>query len=105
VSVEDVCREHCRPYSPEASEVTSVLDYEQCIFNCKDVYELLAQLVELVKKYCEEEVNERLKERPELVREKVYKICLGYHLGVIAYNPELVEKLLKLIAGDMGIEL
>ena len=101
MSVEDVCREYCRPYSPEMSEVTSALDYEQCLFNCKDVYKLLTQLVELVKKHCEEEV----KERTEIVWEKVHKICLGYHLGAIAYNPELVEKLLKLIASNMGIKL
>jgi len=101
VSVEDICREHCEVYRPETAEFTSVLDYEQCLFNCKDVYKLLTQLVELVKRHCEEEVGER----PVVVREKVYKICLGYHLGVIAYNPELVEKLLKLITGDMGIKL
>ena len=101
MSVEDICREHCEVYRPETAEFTSVLDYEQCLFNCKDVYKLLTQLVELVKRHCEEEVGER----PVVVREKVYKICLGYHLGVIAYNPELVEKLLKLITGDMGIKL
>jgi len=31
--------------------------------------------------------------------------CIGHDLGMIAYNPALVEKLLKLIAGDMGIKL
>jgi len=101
VSVEDICRDHCKPYSPEISEVTSILEYEQCLFNCKDMYKLLTQLVELLKKHCEEEV----KERPEIVRERVYKICLGYHMGVIIYYPELVEKLLKLIASEMGIKL
>jgi regulatory protein YycH of two-component signal transduction system YycFG len=92
--------EYCKQYS-ELSE----LEYEQCIFNCKDVHRLLTQLAESVKKYCEDEVNESLKERPEIVREKVHKICVGYLLGVIAYNPELVEKLLKHIASNMGIEL
>jgi hypothetical protein len=92
--------EYCKRYGE-----LSALEYEQCIFNCKDVHLLLTQLVESVKKYCEDEVNERLKERPELVKEKVYKICVGYLLGLIAYNPELVEKLLNHIVSGMGIEL
>ena len=101
MSVDDACREYCEAYRQEVAGFTSVLDYEQCLFNCKDMYKLLTQLVELVKRHCEEEVGER----PVVVRERVYKICLGYHLGVIAYNPELVEKLLKLIAVDVGIKL
>jgi hypothetical protein len=100
VSVEDVCAEYCKQYGE-----LSALEYEQCTFDCKDAYKLLTQLAESVKKHCEDEVNERLKERPELERETVHKVCVGYLLGLIAYYPELVEKLLKLIASSMGIEL
>jgi hypothetical protein len=101
VSVEDVCREHCKPYSPDVSEVTSVLDYEQCLFNCRELYRLLREIAELVEKRCEDEALKR----PERVRERFLKGCIGHDLGMIAYYPELVEKLLKLIASDMGIKL
>jgi hypothetical protein len=101
VSVEDVCREHCDVYRPEIAEFTSVLDYEQCLFDCRELYRLLRELAELVKKRCEEEALKR----PEIVRERFLKGCIGHDLGMIAYYPELVEKLLKLIASNMGIKL
>jgi len=34
------------------------------------------------------------------VRNRFIRGCIGHGLGMIAYNPELVEKLLKLIAGE-----
>jgi hypothetical protein len=101
VSVEDICREHCKPYSPEVSEVTSVLDYEQCLFDCRELYRLLREIAELVKKRCEDEALKR----PEEVRGRFIRGCIGHDLGMIAYYPELVEKLLKLIASNMGIKL
>jgi hypothetical protein len=101
VSVEEACREHCEAYRPETGEFTSVLDYEQCLFDCKELYTLLRELAELVKRRCEEEAEKR----PERVRERFLKGCIGHDLGMVAYNPELVEKLLKLIAGDMGVKL
>jgi hypothetical protein len=101
VSVEDICREHCEVYRPEIAEFTSVLDYEQCLFDCEELYRLLRELAELVEKQCREEALKR----PESVRDRFLMGCIGHDLGMIAYNPELVEKLLKLIAGDIGIKL
>jgi hypothetical protein len=101
VSVEDVCKDHCEVYRPEIAEFTSVLDYEQCLFDCRELYRLLREIAELVEKQCEEEALKR----PEKVRERFLKGCIGHNLGMIAYYPELVEKLLKLIASDMGIKL
>jgi hypothetical protein len=101
VSFEDICREHCEVYRPETAEFTSVLDYEQCLFDCRELYRLLRDLAEAVEKQCEEEALKR----PESVRERFLRGCIGHDLGMIAYHPELVEKLLKLIAGDMGIKL
>jgi len=101
VSVEEACREHCEVYRPEVAGFTSVLDYEQCLFDCREIYKLLRELAELVKKQCEEEAEKR----PEKVRDRFLRGCIGHGLGMIAYYPELVEKLLKLIAGDMGVKL
>jgi len=101
MSIEEICKEHCKPYSPGIAEFTSVLDYEQCLFECEDLYKLLRNLTELVKKQCEEEALKR----PEKIRDKFMKGCIGHNLGMIAYNPQLVEKLLKLITRDMGIKL
>jgi hypothetical protein len=50
VSVEEACREHCEAYRPETSGFTSVLDYEQCLSDCREIYKLLRELAELVKK-------------------------------------------------------
>jgi len=41
VSVEEVCREHCEVYRPEFAEFTSVLDYESCLHECRELYRLL----------------------------------------------------------------
>jgi hypothetical protein len=101
VSVEEVCREHCEAYRPETGGFTSVLDYEQCLFDCKQLYVLLRELAELVKKRCEEEALKR----PESVRGRFIRGCIGRDLGMIAYNPELVERLLKLIANEVGVKL
>jgi hypothetical protein len=101
VSVEDVCREHCEVYRPEIAEFTSVLDYESCLRECRELYRLLRELAELVERRCREEAEKR----PERARDRFLRGCIGHDLGVIAYNPGLVEKLLKLIAGDMGIKL
>jgi hypothetical protein len=99
--VEEVCREHCEVYKPEIAEFTSVLDYEQCLLDCRELYRLLRELAELVKKRCEEEAEKR----SERVRERFIRGCIGHDLGMIAYNPELVEKLLKLIANEVGAKL
>jgi hypothetical protein len=101
VSVEVVCREHCEAYRPETGGFTSVLDYEQCLFDCEQLYMLLRELAELIKNRCENEA----KERPARVRERFTKACIGHDLGMIAYNPELVEKLLRLIASEAGVRL
>jgi hypothetical protein len=101
VSVEETCREHCEAYKPDVAEFTSVLDYEQCLFDCREIYKLLRELAELVKKQCEEEALKR----PEGVRDRFLKGCIGHDLGMIAYYPELIEKLLKIIARDMGVKL
>ena len=101
MSVEDICREHCEVYRPETAEFTSVLDYEQCLFDCRELYGLLRDLAETVEKQCREESLKR----PESVRGRFIMNCVGHGLGMIAYNPELVEKLLKLIASDMGVKL
>jgi hypothetical protein len=101
VSVDEVCREHCGAYRQEVAGFTSVLDYEQCLFDCKQLYKLLRELAETIEKQCREEASRR----PEEARERFLRNCIGHDLGMIAYNPELVEKLLKLITGDMGIKL
>jgi len=101
VSIEDICRDHCEAYRPEIAEFTSVLDYEQCLFDCRELYRLLKELADLVKKRCEEESEKR----PEKVRDRFLKECISHDLGMIAYYPELVEKLLKLIASSMGVKL
>jgi hypothetical protein len=101
VSVEDVCREHCGVYRPETAGFTSVLDYEQCLFDCKELYMLLRDLAKAVEKQCREESLKR----PESVRGRFIRNCVGHGLDMIAYNPELVEKLLKLIAGEVGVKL
>jgi hypothetical protein len=101
MSSEDVCREHCEAYKPEIAEFTSVLDYEQCLFNCRELYRLLRELAELVEKQCREEAEKR----PERARERFLRGCIGHDLGMIAYHPELVEKLLKLIANEIGVKL
>lgn len=99
--MDEVCREHCGVYRPETGEFTSVLDYEQCLFDCRELYRLLRELAELVKKRCEEEALKR----PEGVRDRFLRGCIGHDLGMIAYNPGLIEKLLKLIAGEVGVKL
>jgi hypothetical protein len=101
VSLEDICRDHCKAYRPETAEFTSVLDYEQCLFDCRELYRLLKELADLVKKRCEEESEKR----PERVRDRFLERCIGHDLGMIVYHPELVEKTLKLIAGDMKVKL
>ena len=101
MSAEDVCREHCEVYRPEIAEFTSVLDYESCLHECRELYRLLREFAELVEKRCEEEALKR----PESVRDRFLRGCIGHDLGMIAYHPELVEKLLKLIASNMGIKL
>ena len=101
MSVEEACREHCEVYRPETSGFTSVLDYEQCLFDCRELYRLLGELAETIEKQCREEAEKR----PEGVRDRFLRGCIGHDLGMIAYNPELVERLLKLIAGDMGVKL
>ena len=97
MSIEDICREHCKPYSSDLS----ILEYEQCLLDCRDLHNLLVQFVELIKKHCKEEV----KERPEIIRDRVHRKCVAYYLGMIIYYPELAEKILKLIANNMEIEL
>jgi hypothetical protein len=62
---------------------------------------LLRDLAKAVEKQCREEALKR----PESVRERFLRGCIGHGLGMIAYQPELVEKLLKLIASDMGVKL
>jgi len=101
VSVEDICREHCEVYRLEIAEFTSVLDYEQCLFDCRELYRLLRDLAEAVEKQCREESLKR----PESVRGVFIRNCVGHGLGMIAYNPELVQKLLKLVASYMGVKL
>jgi len=101
MSIGETCKEHCKPYNPGITEFTSVLDYEQCLSECEELYGLLIKLAELVKKQCEE----KSLERPERVRDRFLKGCIGHNLGLMAYNPQLVEKLLRLIAGDVGIKL
>jgi hypothetical protein len=101
VSVEDVCREHCDVYRPEVAEFTSVLDYESCLFDCRELYRLLRELAENIEKRCREEAEKR----PSEVRERYIKGCIGHDLGMIAYYPELVEKMLKLIASEFGVKL
>jgi hypothetical protein len=71
------------------------------LFDCKQLYRLLRDLAELVDKQCREEASRR----PEGARERFLKKCIGHDLGMIAYNPGLVEKLLKLIASGMGVKL
>jgi hypothetical protein len=39
--------------------------------------------------------------RPEGVRDRFLRGCIGHGLGMVAYYPELV----KLIARDMGVKL
>jgi predicted nuclease of restriction endonuclease-like RecB superfamily len=101
LSAESICREHCEAYNPEIAELTSMLDYESCLFECEELYKLLRELAEMVRKRCEEEA----KMRPEAVRERFLKGCTGHDLGMIAYHPELVERLLKLIASELGVRL
>jgi hypothetical protein len=101
VSVDEVCREHCEVYRPEIAEFTSMLDYESCLFDCRELYRLLRELAELVERRCREEAERR----PEKVRDRFLRGCIGHDLGMIAYNPELVEKLLKLVASEVGAKL
>lgn len=100
-SVEEICRNQCEAYRVEIAEFTSVLDYEQCLSDCRELYRLLKDLAELVEKQCREEAEKR----PEKVKDRFLKGCIGHDLGMIAYYPELVEKLLNLIASSMGVKL
>jgi hypothetical protein len=100
-SIEETCRDHCEVYRPEIAESTGVLDYEQCLFDCRELYRLLKEIAELVEKQCREEAEKR----PEKVRDRFLKGCIGHDLGMIAYYPELVEKLLNLIASSVGVKL
>jgi hypothetical protein len=98
----DVCKEFCRPYHPDVSEITSSLDYKQCLSDCKDLYDVLKEFVDsIIIKRCREDVSWR----PENVKEKVFRGCVGYYINTLIVWKDLAEKFLKMIADEMKIKL
>jgi hypothetical protein len=101
-NVKEVCEEFCKPYHPNISEITLSLDYKQCLSDCKDLYDLLKEFVEsIIIKKCREDVSWR----PESVKEKVFRGCLGYYINTLIVWKDLSEKFLKMIADEMKIKL
>jgi len=101
-NVKEVCEEFCKPYNSDVSEITSSLDYEQCLSDCEDLYDVLKEFVYaiLIRK-CREDVSWR----PENVIEKVFKGCVGYYINMLIVWKELSEKFLKMITDEMKIKI
>ena len=58
VDVKEVCKEFCKPYHPDVSEITSSLDYKQCLNDCKDLYDVLKEFVyAVIITKCREDVS------------------------------------------------
>jgi len=101
-NVKEVCEEFCKPYNPDVSEITSSLDYKQCLSDCKDLYDVLKEFVDsIIIKKCREDFSWT----PEKVREKVFKGCVGYYINTLITWKDLAEKLLKMIADNMKIKI
>jgi hypothetical protein len=101
-NVKEVCEKFCKSYHPDVSEITSSLDYKQCLSDCKDLYNILKDFVDVViTKRCREDVSWR----PENVREKVFKGCIGYYINMLIAWKDLSEKFLKMIADEMKIKI
>ena len=102
VDVKEVCEKFCKPYHPNVSEVTTTFDYKQCLSDCKDLYDVLKEFVDVVIiRRCREDVSWR----PENVREKVFKGCIGYYINMLIAWKDLTEKFLKMIADNMKIKI
>ncbi len=102
VDVKEVCEEFCKLYHPDVSEITSSLDYKQCLSDCKDLYDLLKEFVDvIIIKRCREDVSWR----PESVKEKVFKGCVGYYINTVITWKDLAENLLKIIANEIKIKI
>ena len=100
-NVKEICEEFCKPYHPDLF-ITSTLDHEQCLRDCKDLYDVLKEFVDVVIiKRCREDVSWR----PEKVQEKVFKGCVGYYINTLIAWKDLSEKFLKMIADEMKIKI
>jgi len=96
--VKEVCEEFCKPYHPNVSEVTTTFDYRLCLNDCKDLYDVLKEFVyAIIIRRCREDVSWR----PENVKEKVLKGCVGYYIKTLIVWKDLTEKLLKMIADEL----
>jgi hypothetical protein len=96
--VKEVCEEFCKPYHPNVSEVTTTFDYRLCLSDCKDLYDVLKEFVYvIIIRRCREDVSWR----PENVKEKVFKGCVGYYIKTLIVWKDLTEKLLKMIADEL----
>ena len=92
--IKKICEDFCAPYHPNVSEITSSLEYKQCLSDCEDLYDILKEFVDsIIIKKCREDVSWR----PEKVREKVFKGCVGYYINTLIAWKDLVEKFLKMI--------
>jgi len=101
-NIKEVCEKFCKPYHPDASEVTTVFDYKQCLSDCKDLYDLLKEFVDsIIIKKCREDVSWI----SEKVREKAFKGCVGYYINTLIAWKDLSEKFLKMIADEMKIKI
>ena len=102
MNFKEICEEFCKPYHPYVSEITSSLDYKQCLSDCKDLYDVLKEFIDVVIiKRCREDVSWR----PENVKEKVFKGCVGYYINMLIVWKDLTEKLLKMIVDEMKIKI
>jgi len=102
VNVKEVCEDFCKPYHPDVSEVTTAFDYKQCLSDCKDLYDVLKEFVDvIIIKRCREDASWR----SESVKEKVFKGCVGYYINTVITWKDLTETLLKMIADEMKIKI
>jgi hypothetical protein len=95
-NIENICEEHCKPFHPDVSEFTSVFDYELCLNDCKELYSILKDLVSIIVKRCEKDVQRD---------EKVLKGCIGYYINMLISRKSLVEDVLKIIANEMNVKI
>ena len=95
-NIETICKEHCKAFHPEVSEFTSVLDYELCLNDCKELYTILKNLASVIAEKCKKDAQGN---------EKAFKGCIGYYINMVISEKSLVEDILKAIASEAGVKL
>ena len=98
MAVRSICEEYCRAYHPDVAEFTSVYDYEMCLGDCEDLYNILKELVESV---IAGRCRSTTQSLPEGSRERAFRGCVGYSVNNLISRKDLVEDLLKLVAADL----